>query len=399
MKVKKPVSGTLIEKGGYYHTVINVYVDGKRKQISRTTGFPVKNNLRKAQKVLEDRKREFDENGLPGMLTLEERTNAQSMLLSDYMDKWVGRKKNEIAHATYLSYHGMVQGRIKRFFDPLGVTVASLTPQLLEDFMESLQDGGLNGSSQIRYYQVIKQCLDTAVRKNYIPRNPMDKVDRPKKNKFHPSFYSKDEALKMLELAKNDPCYMPILLATYYGMRRSEVIGLKWSSIDFENNQIHINHKAFEQTIKGKGVVTISDEMKTESNRHSVPLVPFIKDELLKHKAKQKEYRKAFRKQYSKEWEDFVCVNPQGEIIKPNYLTMHFKKFLKRHKLRVIRFHDLRHSCASLLVGQGMSMKSVQIWLGHSTFSTTADIYAHLDSHALDEPAACIAGLLSQPEP
>lgn len=178
----------------------------------------------------------------------------------------------------------------------------------------------------------------------------MDKVDRPKKNKFYPAFYSKDEALKMLEYAKDDQCYIPILIATYYGLRRSEVIGLKWSSIDFENSQIHINHKASEQTIKGETVVTISNEMKTESSRRSVPLVPFVKSELIRHKEQQKEYKKASKKQYSRKWEDFVCVNPKGEIIRPNYVTSHFKKFLRKHDLREIRYHDLRHSCASLLV-------------------------------------------------
>lgn len=398
MKVKKPVTGSLVEVNGYYHTIINAYVDGKRKQISRTTGLPIKNNQRKAQKILEDRKREYDESGLTGMLTMEDRDRSQSMLLTDYMDKWVKVKKNSIAHATYESYSGMINGRIKRFFDPLGVTVSTVTPQLLEDFIEDLQDAGLRGSSQVRHYQVIKQCLDTAVRKDYILRNPMDKVDRPKKSKFYASFYNKDEALKMLEYSKDDSCYIPILLATFYGMRRSEVIGLQWSSIDLENNQIHINHKAYEQSIKGKNVVLITEEMKTESSRRSVPLIPFVKAELIKHREQQKEYKKAFRKQYSREWENCICVNPKGEIITPSYVTTHFKKFLDKHNLRIIRFHDLRHSCASLMVGQGMSMKQVQIWLGHSTFSTTADIYAHLDSHAMDEPAACIAELLSKPE-
>ena len=222
MKVKKPVTGSLIEKGGYYHTVINAHVNGKRKQISRTTGLPIRNNKNRAKKILEDRKREYDESGLAGMLSMEERTASQGILLSEYMDKWVQRKKSEIANATYENYCSMINGKIKRFFDPIGATVSSVTPQMMDEFIEKLSESGLNGSSQIRYYQVIKQCLDTAVRKDYISRNPMDKVDRPKKNKFYPAFYSKDEALKMLEYAKDDQCYIPILIATYYGMRRSE---------------------------------------------------------------------------------------------------------------------------------------------------------------------------------
>lgn len=79
--------------------------------------------------------------------------------------------------------------------------------------------------------------------------------------------------------------------------------------------------------------------MKTESSRRSVPLIPFVKSELIKHREQQKEYKKAFRKQYSREWEDCICVNPKGEIIKPSYVTTHFKKFLDKHDLRSIRFH------------------------------------------------------------
>lgn len=395
MKVKKPVTGILVERGGYYHTVINAYVNGKRKPISRTTGLPVKNNLRRAQKILEDRKREYDENGISGMLTMEERERVTEMLLSDYMVKWAERKKSELSPATYESYKSMINGRIKRFFDPIGVSISSLTPQLIEDFIDTVADSGANGSTQVRYYQVINTCLKHAVHKDHIDRNPMEKVDRPKRNRFHAAYYSKEEAMQMLEYAREDPCYMPILLATFYGMRRSEAIGLQWSSVDFENNQISIDHKAYEESVDGKNSVIITDEMKTESSRRTLPLIPYVKEELLKHRARQEEYRKAFRKAYSKDWGDCVCVNARGEVIRPEYVTNHFHKFLEQNHLRQIRFHDLRHSCASLLVRQGVPMKQVQLWMGHSTFSTTADIYAHLDFHALDESADCIEGLLT----
>ena len=396
MKVTKPVTGSLIEKGGYFHTVINARVDGKRKQISRTTGLKVKNNYRRALQILEDRKREYDESGLAGMLVMEERNAAKSALLSDYMEKWVERKKNEVAYATYLSYSGMVKSHIKRFFDPIGVTVASATPQIFDDFIEELQDAGLNGSSQQRFYAAIKQCLDTAVRKDYIPRNPLDRVDRPKRSKFHPSFCSAEEIKKMLECAKDDPCYFPILLAACYGVRRSEAIGLKWSSIDFENNQLHINHKAYEQKVKGKTVVTISNELKSDNSRRTLPLIPLVREELLRHREQHKEYKKAFRRQYNRQWEDFVCVNPRGEIIRPNYVTSHFKQFLKKNGLREVRFHDLRHSCASFLVAQGISMKTVQLWMGHANFQITADTYSHLETSALQKPASTISDLLAK---
>lgn len=123
MKAIKPVTGVLVERGGYYHTVINAYVNGRRKPISRTTGLPVKNNLRRAQKILEDRKREYDESGMSGMLTMEERQRTSSILLSEYMNQWLEHKKSSIAQATYRSYENIINGRTRRFFDPIGVTI------------------------------------------------------------------------------------------------------------------------------------------------------------------------------------------------------------------------------------------------------------------------------------
>lgn len=395
MKVKKPVTGSLVERGGYYHTLINAYVNGQRKVISRTTGLPVKNNYRRALKILEERKQEYDESGLSGMLTMEERQRNTSVLLSEYMLKFVERKKDKISPVTYDGYANMVKGRIRHFFDPLGVTISSLTPQLIEDFLDTIADDGCNSSTQQRYYQIIGACLKNAVRKDHIDKNPIEKVDRPKRAKFTASYYTRDEALHLLECVRDETCYIPILLGLFYGMRRSEATGLQWSSVDFENNQIHIDHKAYVQSIKGKTQVVITDVMKTDASKRTLPLIPQVREELLKHKKKQEEYRRAFGRSYCREWKDCVCVDPSGNILSPDFVTSHFGQLLTKYGLRKIRFHDLRHTCASLLVAQGVPMKQIQLWLGHSTFSTTADIYSHLSTAAMDEPASCMAGLLT----
>lgn len=343
MKVTKPVTGSLVERGGYYHTLINAYVNGKRRIISRTTGLPVKNNYRRALKVLEDRKKEYDESGLSGMLTMEERRRNTSILLSEYMTKFVERKKDTISPVTYEGYTNMIEGRIRRFFDPLGVTIGSLTPQLIEDFLDSITDDGCNSSTQLRYYQIIGNCLKSAVRKDHIDRNPIEKVDRPRRAKFTAAYYSKDEALHLLECAKDETCYIPVLLGLFYGMRRSEATGLQWSSVDFENNQIHIDHKAYVESLKGKSRVCITDVMKTDASKRTLPLIPQVREELLKHKARQEEYRRSFGRSYNKEWTGCVCVDPTGNILSPDFVTRHFGLLLTEHGLRHIRFHDLRH--------------------------------------------------------
>lgn len=395
MKVKKPATGSLVERGGYYHMLINAYVNGNRKVISRTTGLPVKNNYRRALNILEKRKQEYDESGLSGMLTMEERQRNTSVLLSEYMLKIVERKKDKISPVTYSGYSNMVKGRIRNFFDPLGVTISSLTPQLIEDFLDTVADDGCNSSTQQRYFQLIGACLKDAVRKDHIDRNPIEKVDRPKRAKFTAAYYSREEALKLLTCAKDEPCYIPILLGLFYGMRRSEAVGLQWNSVDFENNLLHIDHKAYEESIKGKIQVIITDVMKTDSSKRTLPLIPQVREELLMHKARQDDYRQAFRKSYCRDWKNCVCVDPAGKILSPDFVTGHFGQLLAKYGMRKIRFHDLRHTCASLLVAQGVPMKQIQLWLGHSTFSTTADIYSHLSAAAMDEPASCMASLLT----
>ena len=195
----------------------------------------------------------------------------------------------------------------------------------------------------------------------------------------------------MLECAKEDVIYIPIVLA----VRRSEALGLSWSNVDFENEKIFIGQKAMEVVRNGKTVRVISDEMKTESSRRSFKMIPEVKEILLWHKARQAYYQKQFRRAYSKKYLDMVCVDPMGELIKPSYVTAHFPKLLKQNGLRDIRFHDLRHTCASLLVSLNVNMKVIQKYLGHSNMSTTADIYSHLDAGATGEASMKLGRLLS----
>ena len=255
---------------------------------------------------------------------------------------------------------------------------------------------GYTTNTVIHYHAIFGKAFKDAVRKDYLETNPMLKVDRPKKNSFRPNFYSKDEVQQLLEVSQDDPLHLCILITAYYGLRRSEVLGLKWSSIDFERKSITINHKVTEQLVNGKYVPVVSDVMKNKTSCRTLPLIPAVEEELLKQKEKQQLYRKLFKKSYSTEYLDFVCTDQEGKLIRPNFVTEHFDWLLTKYGLKHIRFHDLRHSCASLMVMNGVSMKQVQEWLGHSTFSTTADIYAHLDYKSKQGSAGVIANLLGE---
>lgn len=145
-----------------------------------------------------------------------------------------------------------------------------------------------------------------------------------------------------------------------------------------------------------------ADRTKNKSSMRTLPLVPFFKDRLLCLQEEQSRQRRLCGKSYCRDYLGYICVDELGALIKPDYISAAFPKFLDSHGLRRIRFHDLRHSCASLLLAHGVPMKQIQEWLGHSDFSTTANIYSHLDYTAkLSSAEALVTSLdfASEAEP
>lgn len=198
----------------------------------------------------------------------------------------------------------------------------------------------------------------------------------------------------LFEAAKGTLIEIPIFLGAFYGLRRSEALGLKWDAIDFQNNTITIRHTVTSCNLDGKHIQIAQDTTKTKSSMRTLPLVPAFKEKLLKLKEQQEEYRRVCGRCYNKKYLEYICVDEMGTLISPHYLTSSFPKLLEKNNLRHIRFHDLRHSCASLLLANGVPMKQIQEWLGHSDFSTTANVYAHLDYNSkLSSADAMVNGL------
>ena len=219
-------------------------------------------------------------------------------------------------------------------------------------------------------------------------------VARGKKERFMANFYDADEVNRLFEISKGTKLEIPILFGAFYGMRRSETLGMKWDAIDFERDTITIRHTLTTVALDGKRITVAEDRTKNKSSMRTLPLVPFVKERLLELKAEQEENRRLCGRSYVKDYTGYVCINEIGDIIKPNYVSCGFPKLLEEHGLRRVRYHDLRHSCASLLLANGVPMKQIQEWLGHSDFSTTANIYAHLEySSKVISADAMLAGL------
>ena len=315
------------------------------------------------------------------------------IFFADYMEQWLDVVKSSIAVATYASYSECVKRIIAPYFRERKITLKELTAKDIQDFyLFKLKT--VSASSVIHYHANIHKALKYAVKLDLIPSNPADKVERPKKDHFVGSFFDADEVNKLFEVSKGTKLELPILFGAFYGLRRSEAIGLKWDAIDFENDTIIIRHTVTSVNLDSKNVLVAADTTKTKSSMRTLPLVPFVKERLLAVKAEQDNNRRLCGKSYNKKYAGYVCINEIGDLIKPHYVTEQFPKLLEANGLRRIRFHDLRHSCASLMLANGVPMKQIQEWLGHSDFSTTANIYAHLDySSKLNSADAMLSGL------
>lgn len=382
------VTGSIYERKGIYYAIVSYYVDGRRKQKSVSTGLPVKGNKRRALEFLENLKRTYE--------TKEsmENMDGSRLLMTDYMDEWLKIVKPLVERATYKSYDNMVSARIRPHFEKLNLLLTEVEPKHIKMLYDEILEQGYTTNTVIHYHAVLHQALAYAVKNDYILSNPADRVKRPKKNKHISSFYTKEEILTLLDIAKDDPIYIPIILSTYYGFRRSETLGMRWSAIDFENKTITVNHKVTELTENGKTIVYAEDKLKTKSSYRTLPLIPVVEEKLLEHKAKLERNQKLFGNSYCKEYMDYVCVDEMGKLFRPNFVSDHFGWLLKKYGLKKLTFKELRHSCASMLVAEGIPMKSIQEWLGHSNFSTTADIYSHIDYHAKQQSATAIGNAL-----
>ena len=387
------VAGHLQEKNGMFYVVLN-YRDenGKRKTPWISTNLPVKGNKKRAENFMMDVLRNFVP---PNVQQIEEREAMQKgdILFTDFLLKWLRVAKSTVKLTTYASYEMMATKIIIPYFQILNIKLKELTTEDIQDFY-SAQLERVSANTVIHYHAVIHRALKYAVKIKTIQSNPAVNVERPRKEKFIGSFYDKKEINTLFDIIQGHPLEVAIKLAAFYGLRREEIIGLKWTAIDFENNTLTIQHTVTECNLDGKHIEVASDTAKTDSSLRTMPLVTNFRAMLLAKKEKQEHYRKLCGRSYCKEYLDYIFVNEMGERWKPRYLSDGFKRILEQNGLRRIRFHDLRHTCASLLLANNVPMKKIQEWLGHSDFSTTANIYAHLDFQSkISSAEAMLTGL------
>lgn len=374
------MKGRLAVKGGKYYVVIS-YKDeeGQYKNKWIATGLEEKNNKRAASDLLRSIVSDFNNGNNPSnSVVSSDNSQSDSPLFSDYMYEWLNSTKAHIQISTYSNYK-MRTKTIAEYFRAKKIRLNELKPKDIQDFYTTMQEKGKSIQECHHLHIVLHRALQIAYRCDYIPSNPADKIEKPKSPKYKAKFYTAAQMATLFEKLEGDPYGFVYKLTAIYGLRRSEVIGLRWSSIDFDNNTITLDHSIVQCNLEGKRQIISKDVMKNQSSMRTLPLLPSVKEMLLNLKKTREKNAVDYGNCYVNKYEDYISVDELGNLIKPDTLTIHFKSFLVRNNLPIIRLHDLRHSCASILIASGVGMKAVQEWLGHSTFSTTADIYSHLN--------------------
>lgn len=396
-QIKVSVS-SLVVRNGIYQAVLEYYDEnGKRQQPWRSTGLKERGNKKQAMQKAEEIRANLEKKlNLKAQNNSKSNNNSSDILFIEYLFYWLEIIKCNVEASTFTSYRQIANNHIKKYFTKNPIKLVDLSVIHIQNFYNELMTKcNLSANTVIHHHALIRKCLDYAFKMDIIPSNPADKIQRPKIEQFISSFYTESELNTLFEKSKNDPLELIILITAFYGLRRSEVLGLQWDSFDFENKTITIKHTVTITNTEGNNrKIEGKDRTKNKSSYRTLPLFDNIATKLLEFKEKQESFKKAFGNTYNKQFLEYVFVNTQGKIIRPDYVTQHFSILLENIGLKHIRFHDLRHSCASLLLAKGIPMKSIQEWLGHSNFSTTANLYAHLDSNSKKKSAEVLYNAL-----
>lgn len=320
--------------------------------------------------------------------------SAGKMTLSQWLDTWLDTyAKIRVRQNTFESYKIIVEAHLK---PSLGtIALKDLKPQQVQKMLNQKlesgrtrtdnkgQKGGSLSPRMVQYiYSVIYMALKQAVKNGLVARNVCDAVDKPKKVKPEFMPWTTEQTNQFLTSVKDNPLFPIYMIAWGAGLRRSEILGLKWEDIDFKKGTLSVRRSL----VRVKGGYIFGDP-KTKNSRRTIPLPEPVIKALKSQKARQARENMKWKGLHSHlPAQEMPRYNPLnlvfcdeiGDVIKPDYVTRCFKEDLENAKLPNIRFHDLRHGHATMLLELGEDIKVVSDRLGHSSIAVTGDIYAHV---------------------
>ncbi len=290
--------------------------------------------------------------------------------VGQFLDGWLEHvAKPNTRPKTARTYTDIVQKHLK---PALGCKVVSkLTPQDVRAFMKAKMETGLSAKTVKHLRDTLRCALNVAVKDGIVLRNVAALVKPPRELEYEITVFTPEQARQFLELARGHRFEALFTVAVSVGLREAEALGLRWEDIDFERATLTVRYQL--QRVNGKLTLT---EPKTQKSRRTIQLPAITASALASHKRSQDDSRLLA----GNRWVDtgMVFTTSIGTMLDPRNMLRDFYNLMKRSNLPKVRFHDLRHSAATLLLSQGVHMKAVQEILGHASFSTTANVYAHV---------------------
>ncbi|MGU3394057.1 tyrosine-type recombinase/integrase [Priestia sp. D51] len=339
----------------YYVFYLEKDANGKRRQ-KKKRGFKTK---KEAQRALNEAINAMNKG------TYIEPSN---LLYKDYLEQWFSTKKNSIGIQTAKVYENYLKGRI---MPALGnYTLSKFSTIHIQSFINSLNEEGLSSATIKKVFEIIRNSLEHAVDFELVHKNVALKVKLPKSNKKEMTVWNEEEVNKFLKVGKEDSAYIVFYLALTTGMRQGEILGLRWKDIDLDKGLINIK-----QTLSHDGKTFISGA-KTKSSLRTINLSDLTIKTLKARKlivSKEKLSLGPIYVDY-----DLVACTQHGTPFNPANVRRTFKKLIKLADVSDIRFHDLRHTHATLLLSKGINVKVISERLGHSNIKVTLDTYSHV---------------------
>lgn len=321
---------------------------------------------RTRQEVLQQVKQAIrdKEEGLP--LVSDHQTVAQ------YLESWLEVVKHQIEPGTYRRYKNFARTHIIPAMGKVDLT--KLTPQQIQTFYAKLLDKGLSTTTVHHLHWAFHSALDNALKLGLIQRNVTELVKAPRRRHHEMMPLTKQQARKLLETVAGDRFEAVYVLALTTGMREGEIFALCWQDVDLEQKTLNVR-ATLKEAHKGREI----GKTKTSYSRRRIALSVSAIEALNRHRQRQEDEKKSVGDAWDASL-DLVFPNYSGgPMIPDNFVKRHFKRKLKEAGIsEEVRFHDLRHTCATLLLSAGVNVKAVSEMLGHADVSITLRIYAHV---------------------
>lgn len=399
------LKANLITRCGKYHVALSWYdVNGERQRTTVATGYQVEvpkdyllGKIRYKAEV-EARRKMIEREKLDELLSV---SDADRILFADWMIKWLEYAKtdnggNPLRGTTLYNYGLVINNSIIPYFKPKGLPLSAIDHDTLQSFYDyKVLTDGVSRNTTKHYHACIRRALMYAMEQGLIAHNPAATFIM-RKEKHVPNYYGEAELKQFVDAVRGTELEAPIYIASSLALRRGEILGVRWSAIDFEHGILYIRGEVLELDANGHNL-HYEDHAKTEDSIRSFWLSPDQVEYLQRLKAEQDARREA--PGYNHDWDDFVCCRNNGDIIKPYYLSAYVPRMTVRCGLPRLRLHELRHTVISLLLLNGYQLKEVSEFAGHSNISTTSDIYGHLPPITQRRLTSTMGAILSQGKP